>query len=262
AIKVDHEFAASSFNESKNEAEARRKMVRELYDALPPSERTLLDLELEKFKGKETRHIPNGLPKRQPVRTSPIKDISLSDSWEEIPKPSSLGSINGKTLRNGIPSIPLSTSYGLSSSTNAPPILPTSTTASAASRPRPSFPLQAPLSSSLSRQPQFPSIPLSSSGSGSKLPPSILQKQTLADSSSFSSSSRRANAFYKPAPVTQQGVKRPFESLALDMDVDGQGEGDADADEEMGAEETPRDTHNEDVQPVQPKERTQRSDDA
>ncbi|KAG6873667.1 hypothetical protein C0995_012601 [Termitomyces sp. Mi166 len=244
AIKVDHEFAASTLNESKNEAEPRRKMVRELYEALPGSERTLLDAELEGLtRGKP---IPNGIPKPSPKSSSPIKDIGMSESWEEIPRPPPLGQPNGKTPIRGGPSLPVSASnslYGLSSSTNgALPILPVSSTGTpAANRPRPSFPPSSSLSSSISRQPQFTNILVSSSsGSGSRLPPSV--SQPLSESNSFSPASRRANAFYKPPPVAPQGVKRSFESsLGHEMDVDGE-------EEEMDTE-VPKETHDSDDAP-------------
>ncbi|KAG6840005.1 hypothetical protein C0991_009657 [Blastosporella zonata] len=239
AVKIEHEFAASTLNESKSDAQARRKMVRELYDALPLSERTLLDAELEGLAlGKRTQPAVNGIPKPKPKpkHSSPIKDIdmSLSQSWEEIPRPPQPAPLlNGHVHTRGVPSIPASASnslYGLSSSTNgAPPILPISMGTPTVNRPRPSFPLASSLSSSTSRQPAlFPSIPISS-GSGSRQPPSA--SQPLSHSALFSSANRKANAFYNPPPVTsQQGIKRPFEStLARDMDVDSE-------DEEMATE--------------------------
>ncbi|KAG6916735.1 hypothetical protein DXG01_005555 [Tephrocybe rancida] len=237
AVKLDHEFAASTLNESNTDAEARRKMVRELYDALPLSERTLLDAELEgpaPGTGRHSGPTMNGISKPKPQPSSPIKDIDISQSWEEIPRASQATPLlNGHTHPRGLSSIPASTSntlYGLSGSTNgAPPILPISTGTPTVNRPRPSFPLSSSLSSSTVRQQgQFPSIPVSSS-SGSRLASSA--SQPFVDSTSFSSS-RKANAFYKPPPPnSKQGVKRSFEStLARDMDVDG------DEDAEMDAE--------------------------
>ncbi|KNZ78706.1 hypothetical protein J132_10811, partial [Termitomyces sp. J132] len=251
AIKLDHEFAASTLNESKSEAEPRRKMVRELYEALSTPERTLLDAELVGLT--RSKPIPNGMPKPQPKSTSPIKDITLSGSWEEIPRPPLLGQPNGKLSIRGGSSLHASTSnsiYGLSSSTNgAPPILPISTGTPTVNRPGPSFTLSTSLSSSISRQPQFPTIPISnSSRSGNRLPPSV--SQPLSDLNSFSPASRRENAFYKPPPVAPQGVKRSFESsLGRGMDVDGE-------EEELDMEVS-RDAHENDDTPVQTEQRQQ-----
>ncbi|KAG6868531.1 hypothetical protein C0993_001419 [Termitomyces sp. T159_Od127] len=221
AIKIDHEFAASTLNESKSEAEPRRKMIRELYEALPIPERTLLDAEIEGLT--HGKHVPNGVSKPQlkPSSNLPIKD-SMSESWEEIPRPPPSGQLNGKTsMRGALAPVSASNSlYGLSSSMNgAPPILPISSGIQPANRPRQSFTLSSSLSSSVSRQPQFQTIPVSgSSGSGSKILPSV--SQPLASSNSFSPASRRANAFYKPSHVAQ-GVKRSFQSsLGHDMDMD------------------------------------------
>lgn len=223
AIKIDHEFAASTLNESKSEAEPRRKMVRELYEALSIPERTLLDAEIEGLtRGKP---VPNGIPKPQPQlgSNSSIKDISMSESWEEIPRPPPSGQLNGKTsTRDALAPVSGSNSfYELSSSANgAPSILPISSGTQTASCPRPSFTLSSSLSSSISRKPQFPTITISnSSGSGNRLPPSV--SQPLSNSNSFSPASRRANAFYKPPHVAPQGVKRSFESsLGHDIDMD------------------------------------------
>ncbi|KAG6845092.1 hypothetical protein H0H87_000791 [Tephrocybe sp. NHM501043] len=234
AVKIDHEFAGSTLNESKNDAEGRRKMVRELYDALPLPERTLLDAELARIApGKPSESNMNGVqtpkPKPKPKPSSPVKDFDMSQSWEEIPRPPQPLPLNGLAHSRGSLSIPVSASnplYGLSGSTNgAPPILPVSTTTTT-NHPRPSFPFSSSLSSSTSRRPlKFPSIPASSSGTR----PAASVAPTESDL--FSSASRKPNAFYKPPPANpQQGVKRSFEStLAREMDMDGE-------DEEIGAE--------------------------
>ncbi|KAG6830108.1 hypothetical protein H0H92_002157 [Tricholoma furcatifolium] len=247
AVKLDHEFASSTLHESKADAEPRRKMVKELYDALPLPERTLLDAELDRItRGKNPAPTVNGVPKPKPKPrpSSPIKEVNMSDSWEEIPRPSQPSGIlaNGHVPARAAPSLPapLSNSLlGFSSSRNgAPPILPVSTVTASAHRPRPSFPLSSSLTSSTSRQPVlFPPSTPTSTKNGIRPPASV--SQPLGESTSFTPASRKANAFYQPPPANPpQGVKRPFESRDADADADVDVDVDVDGeDEDMDTEQ-------------------------
>lgn len=96
AIKIDYHFASTTLDEqakSHSQAQDRRKMVQDVYAALPAAERWLLDAELEelkKGKGKGKPSLPNGITPGSHTNAAGDVDMSMSisQSWEEIPRPS------------------------------------------------------------------------------------------------------------------------------------------------------------------------------
>ncbi|KAF5381329.1 hypothetical protein D9615_008388 [Tricholomella constricta] len=155
AIKADHQFAASTLNESKTHSQDRRKMVQDLYAALPLAERMLLDSELELeliTNGGQQKPKPtptptltiNGMPSRSTTTNNKENknnktgaadasmSLSLSQTWEKIPRPTSSqpltnGHAHGLAPRFGGPHLGASTSAVAAAPTTAPPLIPVST---------------------------------------------------------------------------------------------------------------------------------------
>ncbi|KAH6915851.1 nuclear pore complex assembly-domain-containing protein [Coprinopsis sp. MPI-PUGE-AT-0042] len=131
AIKMDRKFSSTAYDGK--ESLDRRSMIKELYDALPPVEKSLIDMPIQIEKPKAREPPSNG-------------DVSMSQSWEEVRVPDSLNKSISTPLRNiqipsapvprftvatGNPTNPLSISAGPST---AAPILPISSVSAAASQ--------------------------------------------------------------------------------------------------------------------------------
>ncbi|KAG5641726.1 hypothetical protein DXG03_004317 [Asterophora parasitica] len=277
AVKADHQFAASTLNESKTHAAERRNMVKELYEALPRADRTLLDAELEGTDPLKPIVVQASVP---PPKATPMKNgingdasisMSLSQSWEEVPRTVPLPSLTNGRAPPPRTAGPLfgGPQLGASTSSAAAPLIPVSTTSVLSSSQ--SFPLSS-LSSSTSAKPRMslgsqkqPFFHGASTGSKSK----PLQFDFQA-STSTSSASRKPNAFYTP-PVQQQqngGQKRPFEDLAAStgsgkgLDIDHHEDEDADmevdhATPKSGKPQQQHESEDEEEEP-QPEQRRQR----
>ncbi|KAG5634512.1 hypothetical protein H0H81_001686 [Sphagnurus paluster] len=211
AIKADHQFASSTLNESKAYAQDRRKMVRDIYAALPLAERSLLDSELEGKPSTSKPAINGPVPK---PKSQPNGDVSMSHSWEDVPRPPLA---QPRPLINGVHmSSPGPILAPVVTSTSAvPPLLPISSNPKRASLPvSQSFPLT---NTSAPARPQF-FAPTGRKSLGGAFPVSQNQSQLPVQQPS-SSASRKANAFYKPPAVPVQPPQRKaFKDVEMDLE--------------------------------------------
>ncbi|KAF8068724.1 nuclear pore complex assembly-domain-containing protein [Lyophyllum atratum] len=249
AVKVDHQFASSTLNESKSSSQERRKMVQDLYAALPQAERTMLDAELQRLtQGQQTKPTINGVPSKPKTTTTTTTgankatDVSMSQSWEEIqrPLPSQLlgdahtGASSASPFRDTHPPvIPLSERSGAprfggpilgastsTSTSTAAPILPISkltTNGTGIGHSALSSSQSFTLSSSTARPRASlgrTNPPQFFPGTSTKGTSQFTTSQSQPSAFAFSPASRKPNAFYKPPPGKPQGVKRPFDVVS------------------------------------------------
>ncbi|EAU90577.2 hypothetical protein CC1G_00961 [Coprinopsis cinerea okayama7 len=112
AIKMDRKFSSNAYDGK--DSSDRRNMINELYEALPPVEKSLIDMPIRVEK-----------PKRpQPPANA---DVSMSQSWEEVRVPENLNKSTSTPLRNiQIPAnnSPANASFSVANGTTPAPVAP------------------------------------------------------------------------------------------------------------------------------------------
>ncbi|ESK81851.1 elys protein [Moniliophthora roreri MCA 2997] len=245
AVKTHRRFiAASVSNTSLPTSFEREEMIADVYNALPSVEKTILDAELERG-GLGTVYQSLPVKITRPNGADKTGDISMSMSWEDIPRPSSAAatkvpdkalapssSTSGPALNfslSGAPRfggpIPKPSSAIPNSGASTPnPIegLPPpslsatalslfgSSTSTSASNKRKSGGFSNPLSStglgkSFSSSTSTSRPPIIPTGTGNSTPLGP-STPTLTSTAPFTSSARRENAFFRPTPAQQQSV--------------------------------------------------------
>ncbi|TFK29768.1 hypothetical protein FA15DRAFT_691042 [Coprinopsis marcescibilis] len=239
AIKMDRKFSATVYDGK--ESSERRTMIRELYDALPAVEKSLIDM-------------PAQAEKPKPAQPPSSGDVSMSQSWEDVRVPEALNKSTSTPLKNiqiptafgsNTPRFTVPTTTTIASAGNAAaPLLPlNSTPANNTFTPRKSMPLQSnnPLNASLlastkgkqslsgagQRIAMNAAPGVSSPASGlrfplqtpkSSVPPPTVPSNPVAQANSaaaappppvFKSTTNQPNAFFQPK-ASQTNQKRLF----------------------------------------------------
>ncbi|TFK38135.1 nuclear pore complex assembly-domain-containing protein [Crucibulum laeve] len=235
-IKIDRQFSSSTpGGKNTKQAQDRRKMVQDLYTALPDVERALIDAELESLSTPPITTLPS-----QNVTTN--GDVSMSQSWEDV-RPDIPSAANQPIASTSSPFrdgprtsfVPISErsrgprfggSVPSPPASKNPPILPI-TPSAAISAPRKSFPLPTIPLSTLG--PSKPRQSLSGAANGVFLnaganvtsPASGMKFSTTSNNGqrqghAFTSTTRTANAFYQP-PTKTNGVDHRFGAASHDV---------------------------------------------
>ena len=220
AIKMDHEFTASTSSLLKGLTIERSKMIQELYSTLPAAERLLLDEELKQT----NKQLPPSPPSPRNMSASWSGDLSASSSWEDVRKmlsPSPHGKrTHVKALGRDVQLSPKS----IAERSQAPriggplpkksladihfPLIPTSNTppkpVQRKSFPLPHIPATKQPAKSTGYMPTVSALDVPKRAPPAKFSPErhVSPPNGLpAPGPSFSSASRNKNAFYQPPPL-------------------------------------------------------------
>ncbi|KAH9478434.1 hypothetical protein JR316_0008889 [Psilocybe cubensis] len=225
AIKRDRIFASTTSAKNLRITQDRSKMVNEVYAALTPIERSLLDLELDPTVEKQPPLAPkpSSPPMRRQAAAQEPQDTSLSQSWEDVQMPDSL--LNKSTSLREV-RVPVTPNFGgpskPSTPATRPPVIPinfsngvSSSTAKNNNNPLASSHLgSSQLRNSLSgvgsRMAYGNTSAIASPASGIKLP-TVPAPSSHNQTPVFVSASRQPNAFYQPPPEKTNGVQPTFE---------------------------------------------------
>lgn len=223
AIKRDRVFTSTTSAKNLRITQDRSKMVDEVYAALTPVERSLLDLELDPTVQKQPPLVPKppSPPMRRQAAAQEPQDTSLSQSWEDVQMPDSL--LNKSTSLREV-RVPVTPNFGgpskPSTPGSGPPVIPinfSNFASSSTTRNNPlssshlgSSQLRTSMSGVGSRMAFGNTSAISSPASGIKLP-TAPAPSSHAQTPVFVSASRQPNAFYQPPPQKTNGVKRAFE---------------------------------------------------
>jgi len=97
AIKLDRKFSATGYDN--RESNDRRSMIRELYDSLPPVEKSLIESDFAPRRDGAKAQLTTSISVGPSAVAATANDVSISQSWEEVPVPENFNKSISTPLR-------------------------------------------------------------------------------------------------------------------------------------------------------------------